>query len=104
MSKKTDEPAVDPAVEQSADSGYVGQRIYIGPNVAVAGLAQFATFIDELPGHILDAIKDLPELAGLFVPVDGFGSVHARLQIPTSAEAAIFRSVQEYYARKRGGN
>ena len=104
MSKKPEENAAEAVVEQPADTGYVGQRIYIGPNVAVAGLSQFATFIDELPGHILDAIKELPELAGLFVPVDGFGSVYAKLQIPTSAEFALFRSVQEFYARKRGGN
>ena len=101
MTKKV-EDAVEAAVEQAAADAV--QRIYIGPNVAVAGLSQFATFIGELPGHITEAINELPELAGLIVPVEGFGKVHARLQDRTSSEYAFCRRVQEHYAQKRGGN
>ena len=101
MTKKV-EDAVEAAVEQAAADAV--QRIYIGPNVAVAGLSQFATFIGELPGHITEAINELPELAGLIVPVDGFGKVHARLQDRTSSEYAFCRRVLEHYAQKRGGN
>ena len=96
------EDAVEPAAEQVAEDTV--QRIYIGPTVAVAGLSQFATFIGELPGHITEAINELPELAGLIVPVEGFGKVHARLQDRTSSEYAFCRRVLEHYAQKRGGN
>lgn len=96
------EGAVEPAAEQVAEDTV--QRIYIGPNVAAAGLSQFATIIGELPAHITDAIKELPELAALIVPVDGFGKVHTRLQDRTSSEFAFYRRVQEHFAQKRGGN
>ena len=106
MSSKKVEDAVeataDAVVEQAAADAV--QRIYIGPNVAVAGLSQFATFIGELPGHITEAINELPELAGLIVPVEGFGKIHTKLQDRTSSEYAFFRRVQEHYAQKRGGN
>ena len=96
------EDAVEPAAEQVAEDTV--QRIYIGPNVAAAGLSQFATFIGELPAHIQETIKELPELAALIVPVDGFGKIHTRLQDRTSSEFAFYRRVQEHFAQKRGGN
>ena len=96
------EATAEAVVEQAVADAV--QRIYIGPNVAVAGLSQFATFIGELPAHIQDAIKELPELAALIVPVDGFGKIHTRLQDRTSSEFAFYRRVQEHFAQKRGGN
>ena len=109
MGKKisdTDYPvdsAPDPVSEESLPSVAQGapaadprraRVAYVGPNVPGGALQRFQVFKGGLPPYCEDLIKKIPEIKGLFVPVEGLEATRRKIEESGTNEARLFYAVQ----------
>lgn len=91
--KKTAAAAEEAKNTAEAAEAEAVQRIYIGPGFR--GVAHGTIYLGELPAHLQDAIKELPAIGELVVPMENIVERNKALRDPESGLAKIYRYVDE---------
>lgn len=82
---------------QAADSNPSDQIIYVGATIQRLGLQQFAVFRGGVPDFAQDAVKDCPDLAELFVPVDRLNQSRRDIQRTGSALRQSYLNARSFF-------
>lgn len=92
--KKMDNPAGASVSWEAAGPGKEGglKKIYLGPNLK--GVLRGTVFLNGLPPALEEAIRKLPVVAELVVPVSNIRQANRELADPDSALSRFYRAVE----------
>ena len=81
-------------VPAEAPAEKLSRVIYVGPNIPGGVLQRFQVFKGGLPPYCEDLIKKVPEIKGLFIPVEGLEATRRKIEEPGTNEARLFYAAQ----------
>jgi hypothetical protein len=90
MAKRTQATATEPS----------DQIIYVGASIDRLGLQQFAVYRGGIPEHAQAAVKECPDLAELFLPIEQLNRARRDIQRQGSALRASYLNARSYFKNK----
>ncbi|MDD3251766.1 MAG: hypothetical protein PHV18_04305 [Lachnospiraceae bacterium] len=96
MSTKT---AAETATEDTKSVEKTATKCYIGPSTL--GIISGTIYNAELPPLLKEAIKELPIISNLVVPVNELAAANMALGSPNSAMSRFYSVARDYFKNKR---
>lgn len=76
--------------------------VYVGPSINKLGLQQFALFREARPVYTDAAVKDCPDLAELFLPVEQLNAARRDISRNGSRLQTVFNNVRSFFNNRKG--
>lgn len=76
------------------------QIIYVGSSIDSLGLQQYSVYRGGIPEHAQPAVKDCPDLAELFLPIDQLNRARRDIQRQGSALRAHYLNAHSFFKKK----
>jgi hypothetical protein len=93
-------PPIEPAPLEPAPQPTAARLVYVGPNVPDGVLRRFQVFKGGLPPYCEKLREKVPEITGLFVPVEGLEAARRKIEEPGTNEARLFQRVQRNLSKE----
>lgn len=98
----TKKEAVETTAEATTETKAAQETAcYVGPSTL--GIASGTIYNAGLPPILEDAIKELPVIKNLVVPISQLAEANKALGIPGSAMNKFYSIAKDYFAEKKGG-